>query len=250
MSILVSFEGGEGSGKSAQVDILSGKLRAQGVQTLLVREPGSTPLGQYLRRWLKSEASGQEAISPIAELFLFAAARADVVSKVIAPALRREGMVIVTDRFADSTTAYQGYGRRLPLPQVHAANAFAVQGVVPDLTFLLDCTPELGLSRIGQLQIRLPLGLGDEPVGTRMDGEGTRRFEQESLDFHRRVRAGYLEMAQADTDRWEVVDATMPVESVAEAVWHRIERELPRLQRTSNDSGVLLERPTDSQQAS
>lgn len=250
MSILVSFEGGDGSGKSAQVDILCKRLHDAGVQAMLVREPGSTPLGEYLRYWLKREVSEEEAITPIAELFVFAAARAEIVSKVIRPALRLEGMVVVTDRFADSTTAYQGYGRGLELSQVRAANAFAIQGVVPDLTFLLDCAPEEGLGRIGQLQTRLPMDPEDEPSATRIDEEGTQRFEQESIDFHRRVRAGYLEMAQADTERWEVVDATMPVESVADAVWHRLEGELPRFQRTSNDLGLLPERPANSHQSS
>ena len=224
MSIFITFEGGDGSGKSVQSKKLYDGLQEAGVRTTLVREPGSTPLGEYLGRWLKRETPELDQISPISELFLFTAARAELVSKIIAPALRTPGMVVVSDRYADSTTAYQGYGRGLPLDEVAAANASAVQGVKPRLTFLLDCEPEEALSRIGPPRPRTPVGPDDRIQTGRRDAEGTRRFELESLDFHTRVRQGYVAMAQAEPARWHVIDATLPPDEIAGEVWSRVRK--------------------------
>ena len=247
MSVFITFEGGDGSGKSVQTEKLFNGLQNAGVRTLLVREPGSTPLGDYLSQWLKRETPKLDTISPISELFLFTAARAELVSKIIAPALRNPGMVVVSDRYADSTTAYQGYGRGLPLDEVAAANVLAVQGVMPQLTLLLDCKPEEGLARIGPPQIRMPLGPDDRTDGGRMDLEGTRRFEQESLEFHNRVRTGYLAMAEAESARWHVVDATMTVDEIADQVWSRVQRLLSALGApVQHDSTPLFEQPSDS----
>ena len=231
MALFVSFEGGEGSGKTTQAEILARRLNKTHFLVHLVHEPGATPFGWYLRRWLKREPWGSQAsetISHGAELFLFAAARAELVAKVIRPLASRRNTIVIADRYADSTVAYQGYGRRLPLGSVKEINGLATQDVMPELTFLLDCPAEEGLKRIGSLQIRLPLEPGDTTSGSRMDEEGTRRFEQEPLEFHERVRQGYLTMAQEEPDRWHTIDSTRPIQDISAAVWAAVEERLPQ----------------------
>ena len=221
MSPFISFEGGEGSGKSSQAEILRQRLQQAGVSSLLVREPGTTALGDYLKAWLKREQRRKTSSS--AEALLFAAARAELVSKTIKPALASPRTVVIADRYADSTTAYQGYGRRLRLKDVDAVNCLATQGIMPDLTFLLDCSPEVGLRRVGSFH---DTGRSDTPetVGpVRMDREGTRRFESESLAFHKRVRAGYLKISKREPDRWCLIDATKSVDEISDIVWARVE---------------------------
>ena len=222
MAWFISFEGGEGVGKTSQAEHLVSRLRKQGVPAHFIHEPGTTNLGNHLRQYLK--ARHDEMISPGAELFMFAAARAELVAKVINPLLGQgRGTVIVADRFADSTVAYQGYGRRLSLPQVRVVNALATQGLDPDVTFLLDCPPQEGLRRVGA---QSELALTGEAVSTvsRIDQEGTRRFEDESLDFHKRVRVGYLKLASKEPSRWRILDATQSFEAVAESVWNEVQR--------------------------
>ena len=231
MSLFVSFEGGDGSGKSLQADSLRKHLQHAGVHAVLVHEPGTTSLGDYLRTWLKQEK--RESISSTAEALLFASARAELVAKTIKPALKRRNTVVIADRYADSTTAYQGYGRRLRLKDVNVINSLATKGIVPDLTFLLDCTPEVGLGRVGAFRVT---GLESLQASgaSRTDPEGTRRFESESLEFHERVRAGYLKIAAHEPDRWCVIDATKPVEEIDGLVWARVEE---RLRRATNSAG-------------
>jgi len=216
LSFFISFEGGEGSGKTTQAEILSVRLRDAGLPVLLIHEPGSTPLGTYLRDWLKREGT----ISREAELLLFAAARAELVAKVIKPALE-EKKVVIADRYADSTMAYQGYGRRISFKYVRMINDLATQGILPNLTFLIDCPPEQGLERLGSMQMRLALESSDRRHLGRLEREGTRRFEEETLNFHRRVRKGYLEMASRNPDKWCVVDGTRTVEQVSAEIWDR-----------------------------
>ena len=203
MGLFITLEGGEGSGKSTQCRILFERLQRTGHKVQLLQEPGSTPLGNYLRNWLK-----REEVTPVAELLLFEAARSELVQEVIRPQLN-EGYTIVADRFSDSTLAYQGYGRGIDLDHVKAIDKIAVQGTVPDLTLLLDCPPEHGLDR------------GHSPH------EG-RRFENEALGFHNRVRQGYLIMASRDPGRWRIIDATMGIDKVAEAVWQEVQELLGR----------------------
>ena len=143
MGLFISFEGGEGSGKSTQAALLAERLQQAGRRVAHLREPGSTGLGDYLRRWLKSN---DRAMTHEAELFLFTAARAELVRRVVKPALK-DGEVVVCDRYADSTMAYQGYGRGLPLAAVQSANRLAAGGVWPDVTFLLDGDPQALLLR-------------------------------------------------------------------------------------------------------
>jgi dTMP kinase len=222
----VSFEGGEGSGKTTQIDLLIERMQDAGVSYVVVREPGTTALGWYVRDWLMRGALTGEPPSDEAELFLFAAARVELVSKIIKPALAQAGTVVVADRYADSTLAYQGHGRGIPRERIDVVNDIATQGVGPDMTFLLDCPPEAGRKRFGAFQLSMPLERGLTPPPTRRDEEGA-RFEVESLEFHRRVRDGYLEIVKEDPKRWTVIEATRPADEIGEIVWHRVRSALP-----------------------
>ena len=224
MSLFVSFEGGEGSGKTTQVGILLRRLEESRQPAIRLWEPGMTPLGFAARGWLKRNRPKGEAITGGAELFLFAAARAEMVAKVLKPALEKH--VVVCDRYADSTTAYQGYGRNGDLRQVETINEIATGGVMPDLTILLDCAPDHGLGRVRCGQMQLPF-FADEPPEGRIDPEGDRRYELEPVGFHKRVREGYLKMAEREPDRWRVIDATRPADEVADAVWRHVSERLP-----------------------
>jgi len=199
MSLFITFEGGEGCGKSVQAKALFRRLSRLNIPAVLTHEPDGTPFGKKLGRWLKW-AQGTD-ISPLTELLLFNASRAQLVAEVIQPGLE-SGKVVISDRYADSTTAYQGYGRRLDLDMVKAANSAATQGLKPDLTILLDIPVEEGLAR---------------KRAKKQD-----RFERETLVFHRRVREGYLELARADPERWLVVDASQSREKIAQIIWQRV----------------------------
>ncbi|MBI3743535.1 MAG: dTMP kinase [Chloroflexi bacterium] len=214
MSLFLSFEGGEGAGKTTQVALLAKRLQQEGYDVVPVREPGGTRLGEEVRRWVKGVA-----ISPNTELLLFAAARAELVAQVIKPSLD-EGKVVIADRYADSTVAYQGHGRRLPIEMVKAVNAVATGGLMPKLTLLLDQTAEEGLDRVSKTP---QLGFADAGKAKRMDDAEQSKFEQENIAFHRRVRSGYLKMAGEEPQRILVVDATRPVEEIARAIWLRVE---------------------------
>jgi dTMP kinase len=199
MSLFITFEGGEGSGKSIQAKELYRRLSQLAVPVLLTHEPGGTPFGKKVGRWLKW---GQSAdVSPLAELMLFNASRAQLVAEVIQPALK-SGKLVISDRYADSTTAYQGYGRELDLAMVRAVNKAATQGLTPALTILLDMPVEGGLAR----------------KRTRKRD----RFEQETLAFHQRVRQGYLKLAADEPGRWLVVDAGQPKRKIAEIIWQGV----------------------------
>ena len=243
MSLFVSFEGGEGSGKTTQVAILLRRLEESGRSAVLLREPGMTPLGNAARDWLKRSRPKKDALAEGAELFLFAAARAQMVAKVLRPALQ-ENVVVVCDRYADSTTAYQGYGRKGDLARVAVVNEIATDGVMPDLTILLDCPPDHGLGRVRSGQMEFPLGVEAPPEG-RVDPAGDRRYEMEPVAFHKRVRAGYLEMAAAEPDRWRVVDASRSVDEVGDEVWRHVSERLPRPD-TRTATANALDRPAQA----
>ncbi|MCH8062261.1 MAG: dTMP kinase [Chloroflexi bacterium] len=227
LSLFISFEGGEGSGKSTQAETLHKRLVDEHYQSLLLHEPGSTPLGRHMRDLLKGRPWGGETISHGAELFMFTAARAELVAKVIKPLMRQQRGIIIADRYADSTIAYQGYGRRMPIEELVTVNHLATQGVLPDLTFLLDCAPEEGLKRVGELQTVLPLEIADEALGGRVDREGTTRFEEESIDFHERIRVGYLKLAEQEPERFRIIDAAKSIEKIAEQIWSIVSEKLP-----------------------
>ena len=199
MALFITFEGGEGSGKSFQAKELYRRLSQLAIPAILTHEPGGTPFGKKLARWLKW-AQGTD-ISPLTELMLFNASRAQLVAEVIQPGLE-SGKVVISDRYADSTTAYQGYGRGLDLDMVKATNSAATQGLKPDLTILLDMPAEEGLDR--------------------KRAKSRDRFEREALAFHRRVRKGYLELARAEPERWLVINATQSKETIAAIIWHRV----------------------------
>lgn len=188
----ITFEGIEGSGKSTQVQHLAVSLREAGRSVVVTREPGgaNVPVSESVRRILLES----ESLDPRTELFLFLASRAEHVTHTIAPALER-GAIVLCDRFADASVAYQGYGRGLDPQEVKRLNRMAVGGVWPDLTILLDLDEAEGLSRAG---VRA----------------GLDRIERESLGFHRRVREGYLAMAASDADRIHTVDAARPVDEI------------------------------------
>ena len=196
----MSFEGTEGAGKTTQVGRLADRLRAAGRTVVCVREPGGTALGDRVRALLKHEVGVQ--LAPAAELFLFAAARTQLVAESIGPALAA-GAVVLCDRFADSTLAYQGYGLGLDLAALRQVNALATAGLVPDLAILLDLDPAVGFARRG---------------GPSADD----RFDRRGLEFQARVRRGYQELAAAEPARWLVVDASRAPAAIAEQAWERV----------------------------
>ena len=199
----ISFEGPEGGGKSTQARLLAERLQREcGITVRFTREPGGTATGELIRNILQHDAAG-EPLCPAAEVLLFCASRAQLCHDVLGPALAR-GEWVVCDRFTDSTLAYQGYGRGFDIDALRTFNAFATGPVVPELTLLLDVPAEAGLERVTR---RTPGGERD-------------RIESETLDFHRRLREGYLALAGREPDRFAVVetlDATP--EETAETVW-------------------------------
>ena len=203
MALFITFEGGEGCGKSSQARALYRRLSRLAIPVVLTHEPGGTPLGQKISRCLKLERAD---ISPLTELLLFNAARAQLVNEVIKPNLER-GSVVICDRYADSTTAYQSYGRGLDREMVETVNNTATQGLKPDLTILLDISPEEGFER---------------KKGRRQD-----RFEREDMAFHRRVREGYLKLAASDPERWLVIDASQSRAKIREIIWQKVSQLLP-----------------------
>jgi len=203
LGLFITFEGGEGCGKSTQSRLLLKKLEQQNVPVVLTHEPGGTALGNELRKTLKRKQGS--SISPQAELFLLAASRAQLVAEVIRPALK-EGKVVICDRFTHSTMVYQGYGRGLDFTAIKMVNNMATRHLNPDLIILLDISPEQGLARKQSLKDR---------------------FELEDLSFHRRVREGYVKMAAAEPDRWLVIDASLPKGEIAEIIWDNVSRLLP-----------------------
>lgn len=205
----ITFEGGEGSGKSTVAESIADRLREQGHDVLLTREPEGTALGRHIWAFFRELSSSGETMTAEAELFLFAAARAEHVRTVIMPALG-SGRVVLCDRFADSTTAYQGHGRGVDLPTVEAANVAACGGLWPDLTLVLDVPAAEGLRRARALE-------ADE--AKRTDSIGS-----ESLAFHERVREGFLAIAKAHPERVTIIDASGPLKSVEAAATEAIER--------------------------
>jgi len=205
MALFITFEGGEGCGKSVQAKALYKRLSKLAIPALPTHEPGGTPFGKKIARWLKW-AQGTD-ISPLTELLLFNASRAQLIDEVILPNLA-QGKIVICDRFADSTTAYQGYGRGLDLAIVTTTNNAATQGLKPNLTVLLDIPAEAGLARKRRAQ--------------KQD-----RFEQEEIAFHQRVREGYLKLAVREPERWLVIDASKNKEEIAQIIWQRVRQLLP-----------------------
>ncbi|MCK5850165.1 MAG: dTMP kinase [Kiritimatiellae bacterium] len=200
--LFITFEGPEGCGKSTHVATLVERLREAGHEVVATREPGGTKTGELIRGILQHDAAG-EPLSPEAELLLFAASRAQLVRRVIAPALER-GAIVIADRFVDSTTAYQGYGRGFDIDEITTINQFAVAGTWPDITILLDTDIKEGLRRVKER-------------GSKID-----RFEKEDVNFHKRIRAGYLEMAAEWPERFRLIDSRRDPKIVADDIWNII----------------------------
>ncbi|WP_435771294.1 dTMP kinase [Nocardioides sp. SYSU DS0651] len=203
--VFVCFEGGEGAGKSTQSRLLRDRLAADGYTVLLTHEPGDTPVGQELRRIVLSPETG--ALADKTEVLLYAADKAEHVETVVRPALER-GEVVVTDRYVDSTLAYQGAGRALDAAEVEEVARWATGDLRPHLTVVLDLEPEAGLGRFAERD----------------------RIEGESLEFHQRVRRSFLELAARDPEHYVVLDARAPVDELAGTICGRVR---PLLQQAS-----------------
>lgn len=198
--MFVTFEGPEGAGKSTVLRMLAKELRAAGNVVCETREPGASVFGGQVREWLLHG----DAISARAELMLFLADRAEHMSAIVEPALAR-GEIVLCDRHGDSTVVYQGYARGLDFDFIRQANLFATSGRVPDLTLLLDLPASLGLAR----------------------AKGGDRLDAEPLEFHEKVRAGFLAEAAREPDRWRVIDATLPIEEVVARCGVEVRRRMP-----------------------
>lgn len=206
--MFITFEGIEGVGKSTQVKALRVFLEAKGFEVVLLREPGGTLLSEKIRDILLSPDTGD--IDPISELLLYSAARAELVSSVIEPALKT-GKVVILDRYTDSTLAYQGYGRGLDLDFIENLNNKAAHGIKPDLTFLIDLPVEIGLKR----------ALTNAAAEGRT---GPDRLEGESLAFHGRVREGFLKIAENNPKRVKILDGTQEIPVITHAICDIIEK--------------------------
>jgi dTMP kinase len=199
--LFITFEGCEGCGKSTQAALLHRRLIEGKTPCVLTQEPGGTPLGERVRDLLKVKR--EFSISPLAELLLFNACRAQLVLDVIRPALD-DGKVVICDRFDDSTSVYQGCGRGLGLALAHRVNELATGGLKPDLTILLDIPAQTGLQR--------------------KSGRHTDRFEAEDIAFHESIRNGYLKMATTEPARWMILSADQDIEVISSLIWQPVEQ--------------------------
>jgi dTMP kinase len=190
----IVFEGIDGSGKSTQAKLLANRLLKTKVSHILKKEPGDTIIGEKIRKLLSDDSD----MSPLTELFLFSAARKELVDKEIIPALENETLVIL-DRYIYSTIAYQGYGRNIDFGYIHHLNKIATSDLKPDIVFLLDINPEVSSSRI--------------------DSKNLDRIESESIEFYAQVRNGYLEIANANPNTWMIVDASKQPEQIHNQIW-------------------------------
>jgi len=204
---LISFEGSEGSGKSTQLSRLAAHLHKAGREVVSTREPGGTEIGEQIRNIIVHNSKGDEMCAET-ELLLFTAARAQVVREVIAPALTR-GAVVLTDRYLDSSTVYQGIGRNLAADPVAQVNRFAVGNVMPDLTIVIDVPTEVSLARIRQRASDLP-----------------DRMERENIDFYKKIREGYLLLARGLPDRFAVLDGTLNEDALEKKIWATVKERI------------------------
>jgi dTMP kinase len=206
----ITFEGSEGCGKSTQVLRLAARLEQAGVRTLITREPGGTAIGEKIRDLLQF-APESFAMTPEAELLLFEASRAQLVRETIAPALE-QGTVVISDRFFDSTTVYQGVARKLSPEMVQTLNAFAIGTAHPDVTFILEVDVQTARQRM--LRRVRPVDVKD-------------RMEQEPIEFYERVCQGYRELAKAEPDRFVVIDGSRSVDAIGNQIWNTLTNRFP-----------------------
>ena len=204
MSFFITLEGPDGSGKTRQAMLLSQRLGSLDYDVMLTREPGGTEIGEQIRHVLTS--LDNTLMNPCAEFLLFSASRAQHVHERIRPHLEGDG-VVICDRFFDASLAYQGYGHRLDLETLRAITSFATQGLIPDLTILLDLPVEQGLHR-------------------REQGGNWNRLDAYDLEFHRRVQKGYLALAKSEPERWVIIDALQTVDQVHAEIMHTVEKRM------------------------
>jgi dTMP kinase len=209
---LITFEGGDGTGKTTQIRALESHLHGLARSTIVTREPGGTALGALIRKALLEV--GEHQIASSTELFLYLADRTQHVNEIILPAIHARAIVLC-DRFTDSTLAYQGYGRGIDLEWLRQLNDHASDGVRPDLTFLFDCPVEISLARTARRRTR-----------SVADNSKIDRFERETVEFHERVRLGFLKMAAAEPQRFRVIDASQPVEEISAVIRRITDQEL------------------------
>lgn len=227
MSLFITFEGTEGSGKSTQARRLHERLHALGYRVIVTKEPGGTRIGDLIRRLLLDFQYGEMA--PATEILLFAAARAQHVSELIRPVLRSGG-IVVCDRFADSTYAYQGYGLGRDLGELRAITQTATGGLQPDLTIYLDLPPREGLERKramagGASPLAPPNEADQHPAGAAAEWN---RLDAREITFHDRVREGYHALIAAEPGRWLCFDGHLDRDTLASTIWHEVEpRVLP-----------------------
>ncbi len=208
--IFITFEGVEGSGKTTQIELLEKALEAKGLQVIKTQEPGGTKIGAMIRKILLD--SRNKEIDPMTELMLYSASRAQHIKEVITPAVK-EGKIVLCDRFSDATVAYQGYGRGLDLEGIRKLDLLLTGGMKPSITIILDLDPEKGLLR-AKKRIEKNRSLKEW------------RIEQEGLSFHKRVRQGYLKLAEEEPDRIKVIGADLPVEEVHKRIVEVVEERL------------------------
>ncbi|RLC86898.1 MAG: dTMP kinase [Chloroflexi bacterium] len=208
--MFITLEGPDGSGKTTQARLLAEWLRKQGYDVVLTREPGGTHIGDQIRAVLHDPRNAE--MDARTEILLYSASRAQHVAQRIRPTLAA-GKIVISDRYADSTLAYQGYGRGLDLEILRAITAFATGGLTPDLTLYLDVAPQEGLQR------------------RRLGGEEWNRLDAEALEFHRRVRAGYMELVRQEPERWAVIDGARSVEEVQAEIRALVQAKLDQAKR-------------------
>ncbi|OQX84654.1 dTMP kinase [candidate division KSB1 bacterium 4484_87] len=202
---LITFEGIDGCGKSVQVQRLTEKLDEKGFEYILLREPGGTLISEKIREVLLTKA--EEPMTPLAEFLLFSAARAQLTNYTILPALK-EGKIIILDRFFDSSTAYQGYGRGIDPDFIQRVNRMATSGTDPDLTFFLD------------------IDLEEMKKRRKKSGKALDRMEDQALEFFNRVREGYQELARANSERFYIIDGKKSIDEISREIWQEIEQRI------------------------
>jgi dTMP kinase len=204
--LFITFEGPDGSGKTTQILLLAQFLKAKGLPVVQTREPGGTPIGEQIRTILHDLRN--KSMLPMTEVLLYSASRAQHVGQLIRLELER-GQIVISDRYAESTIAYQGYGHGLDRDMLRAITMYATGGLRPDLVIYLDLDVQVGLERKQQDQQR---------------GKGEwNRMDQQAIGFHRRVREGYIEMARKDPDRWLVIDATQPIAQIHRQIRDKVD---------------------------